>query len=201
MFIERPQWVGCGGVGGKVKQTMPLVRFFAGALVENFGGTSKRDGIYLWPGEYPLSTALRRKQAMARATSWVKAARSVSGIVIGYLIFVLGAWVVQEEILGGVSYHDDLTTIVLAGFLTPVAAAIGAIVTVIVAGRHPWLHLIPMFTLIVVETAYLYAKGRVDGPLWFETAAGASLIVGGMAGVLFWPLLSKWRWADHASSA
>ena len=46
-----------------------------------------------------------------------------------------------------------------------------------------------MFTLIVVETTYLYTQGRVDGPLWFEAAAGASLIAGGMIGALIWQLL------------
>ena len=113
----------------------------------------------------------------------------MAGIVIGYVLFVAGAWVVQETMPGGVSYHDDLTTLALAGVLTPMAAAVGAIVTVSIAGRRPWLHLIPMFTLIVVETTYLYTQGRVDGPLWFEAAAGASLIAGGMIGALIWQLL------------
>ena len=71
------------------------------------------------------------------------------------------------------------------------AAAAGAIVTASIAGRHPWLHLMPMLALIVVEMAYLYTQGRVDGPLWFETAAGASLIAGGAIGALIWQLLSK----------
>jgi hypothetical protein len=119
---------------------------------------------------------------MSKANGWIKITRSVLGIVIGYLIFVLGAWVIQEAILGGVSYHDDLTTIALAGVLTPLAASVGAIATVIIAGRNPWLHLIPMFTLIVAETSYLYAQGRVDGPLWFEAGAGASLIAGSIIG-------------------
>ena len=51
----------------------------------------------------------------------------MAGIVIGYVLFVAGAWVVQETMLGGVSYHEDLTTIALAGVLTPMAAAVGAI--------------------------------------------------------------------------
>ena len=31
----------------------------------------------------------------AMASSWIKAGRSVAGIVIGYLVFVSGAWFVQ----------------------------------------------------------------------------------------------------------
>jgi hypothetical protein len=115
------------------------------------------------------------------------------------LIFVFGAWVVQEAILGGVSYYDSLKTIALAGVLTPMAAAVGAIIAVIIAGRHPWLHLLPMVILIVAETTYLYTRGRVDGPLWFETAAGASLIAGAIIGALAWQLLSKRRWVARIS--
>ena len=136
-------------------------------------------------------------EAMSGANVWVKATRSMVGIALGYLIFVIGAWVVQEALLGGVGFHDDLTTILLAGILTPVAAAVGAIVTVSIAGRHPWLHLIPMFTLIVAETTYLYTQGRVDGPLWFETAAGASLIAGGIIGAMVWELILKRHWTDR----
>lgn len=134
---------------------------------------------------------------MSGANVWVKATRSMAGIALGYLIFVVGAWVVQEALLGGVGFHDDLTTILLAGILTPVAAAVGAIVTVSIAGRHPWLHLIPMFTLIVAETTYLYTQGRVDGPLWFETAAGASLIAGGIIGAMVWALILKRHRTDR----
>ena len=134
---------------------------------------------------------------MSGASVWVKATRSMVGIALGYLIFVIGAWVVQEALLGGVGFHDDLTTILLAGILTPAAAAVGAIVTVSIAGRHPWLHLIPMFTLIVAETTYLYTQGRVDGPLWFETAAGASLIAGGIIGAMVWELILKRHWTDR----
>ena len=71
---------------------------------------------------------------MSGANVWVKATRSMAGIALGYLIFVVGAWVVQEALLGGVGFHDDLTTILLAAILTPVAAAVGAIVTVSIAG-------------------------------------------------------------------
>jgi hypothetical protein len=121
--------------------------------------------------------------------------RSVAGILIGYVIFVLGAWFVQEVLLGGVSYYDDLTTIVMAGLLTPVSAAIGAVVTAAIAGRRPWLHIMPMVLLIAIETSFLYSKGLVDGPLWFEAAAGSSLIAGAAAGVLVWQLAMRRGWA------
>lgn len=130
-------------------------------------------------------------------TGWKAIGRSIAGIVFGYITFVLGAWVVQEAILGGVSYYDNLSTLVLAGLLTPISAAIGAIVTIEIAGRRPWLHLIPMFVLITVETTFLYNRGLVDGPLWFEAAAGASLIAGAIVGILIWARIRPRFWT-HA---
>ena len=133
-------------------------------------------------------------------TRWIWMARSIVGIVLGYLVFVLGAWVAQEVLLGGVSYYDSFSTIALAAILTPAAAVIGAIVTIAIAGRRPWLHLLPMSALIVVETTYLYANGLVDGPLWFEAAAGASLIAGAAVGGLIWPLFTSRAMRPSAGS-
>lgn len=133
---------------------------------------------------------------MTLTAGWPPIARSIIGIVVGYIVFVLGAWFVQETLLGGVSYYDDLVTLALAGLLTPVAAAIGAVVTAAIAGRRPWLHIVPMATLIAIETGYLYSKGLVDGPLWFEAAAGASLIAGAAAGVIIWQFATRRGWAQ-----
>lgn len=117
---------------------------------------------------------------------WFSVVRNILAIVVGYIVFVLGAWVVQESLLGGVSYFDPPGKLILAGLLTPVSAAIGAVVTLVIAGRRSLLYLLPMSALIVAETTYLYRSGRVDGPLWFEAAAGASLIIGAVVGALLW---------------
>lgn len=110
-------------------------------------------------------------------------AQSILAIVVGYVIFVLGATVAQETILGGVSYQNSRPEIlVAAGLLTPLAAAIGGAFTAAVAPKRPLLHLVPMALLIIVETTTLYMLGRVDGPLWFEAAAGLSLVAGAVAG-------------------
>jgi hypothetical protein len=114
--------------------------------------------------------------------------RSLCGIVIGYIVFVAGAWVAQEAILGGVSYYDTLPIIALAGIFTPLSAVLGAWVTAAIAKTRPFRHIVPMCILIAVETTYLYRTGKVDGPLWFEALAGASLIIGAIIGAV------SWRW-------
>lgn len=109
--------------------------------------------------------------------------RSILAVVLGYGVFVLGAFIAQESILGGVSYRDSSLLILLAaGILTPWAAVLGGAVTALVAPVRPFAHLWPMTLLIVAETSYLYLDGRVDGPLWFEAGAGASLVVGAWLG-------------------
>ncbi len=116
----------------------------------------------------------------------LRTGRSAAAIVIGYALFVVGAWVAQEAILGGVSFHDSLGTLILAGLLTPVSAVIGGLVTAALAGTRPFLHTVPMCLLITLETTYLFTTGKVDGPLWFEASAGASLVVGALIGVWLW---------------
>lgn len=116
--------------------------------------------------------------------------RSVVGILIGYLVFVLGAWLVQEPLLGGVSYADSLGVLAAAAILTPASAVIGAMTTVAIAGHRPYHHIVPMCLLIIIETTYLYRTGRVDGPLWFESAAGGSLVIGAIVGAWLW---SRWE--------
>ncbi len=100
---------------------------------------------------------------MAIAISWATFARSALGITVGYILFVLGAAAAQELILGGVSYHDPLPKLALAGILTPLAGVIGGFVTAFIAGRKPYLHVAPMCALISVETAFLYARERLTG--------------------------------------
>lgn len=120
--------------------------------------------------------------------SYSQIMRSLCAIVIGYFVFVIGAWVAQEAILGGVSYSDRILIIAVAGIITPLSAMSGAWITVAVARKRPFLHITPMCILITVETTYLYQTGKVDGPLWFEAMAGASLIVGAVIGA------ASWRW-------
>jgi hypothetical protein len=67
-----------------------------------------------------------------------------------------------------------------------VAAAVAGFAIALIAGTRPYLHLIPMCALIVAETAYLYSRGLVDGPIWFEASAGLSLILGAVAGAYLW---------------
>ncbi|MBP6012051.1 MAG: hypothetical protein KBA31_07475 [Alphaproteobacteria bacterium] len=123
---------------------------------------------------------------MSYVRSGLELGRSALAMVSGYATFVVGAFVAQETILGGVSYHDSLGKLVAAGLLTPLAAIIGGALTAALAGTRPFLHILPMCALIIVETTYLYTSGKVDGPLWFEAAAGGSLVVGAVIGAWAW---------------
>ena len=73
-----------------------------------------------------------------------------------------------------------------AGILTPLAAVIAGFVVALIAGTRPYLHLVPMSALIIAETGYLYSRGLVDGPIWFEASAGAALILGAGLGAFLW---------------
>jgi hypothetical protein len=79
---------------------------------------------------------------------------------------------------------------VVAGFAV---AAIG--------GVRPYLHLVPMCGLVALETAFLYSRGLVDGPIWFEASAGLSLIIGAVAGAYIWTRLTAGRPGDARTAA
>jgi hypothetical protein len=112
--------------------------------------------------------------------------RSTAAIIVGEVLLYAGTWLVQEPIFGHVTYSDNLATLIGAGLLTPVAALIAGFAVALIAGVRPYLHLVPMCALIVVETIYLFSRGLVDGPLWFEASAALSLILGALAGAWLW---------------
>ena len=110
--------------------------------------------------------------------------RGTLAVICGYIVLVLLATLVQEIWLGGVSYRNSSnTTLVLAGVFTPLSAVVAGYVIASIA--HRWLiaHALPVCLAIAVETTFLYRTGRVDGPLWFEALAGASLIGGVFLGM------------------
>lgn len=108
---------------------------------------------------------------------------SAAAVAAGYILLVLLSTLVQEAWLGGVSYRDSsLKTLILAGIFTPVAGVIAGYATATIARRRPFLHALPICLAIAVETTVLYRTGKVDGPLWFEALAGATLIGGVILG-------------------
>jgi hypothetical protein len=100
------------------------------------------------------------------------------GAIAGYVVVALASTLVQEVWLGGVSYRNsDRSVLILAGAFTPLCAFLGGLVSALVATHGRWLAALLLNAVIAVETTYLYATGRVDGPLWFEAGAGMALIV------------------------
>jgi hypothetical protein len=117
----------------------------------------------------------------------VQTLRSVGGVVLGYVALVLASMFVQQTIFGGVSFQNSPTlTLVLAGLLTPLAAALAGLATAVIAGRAPVWHVIPLCLAICAETTFLYSTHKVDGPLWFEGGAAIALVVGAIVGAGTW---------------
>jgi hypothetical protein len=113
--------------------------------------------------------------------------RCVGGIVLGYITLVLASAFVQQTMFGGVSFHHSpISTLVLAGLLTPVAAVLAGPVTAVVAGRAPIWHVMPLCLAVCAETIFLYTTHKADGPLWFEGGAGLALVIGALVGAWAW---------------
>ena len=105
-------------------------------------------------------------------------AMSLLAVVAGYATLAIGSTLVQEVWLGGVSYQQSpRSTLILAGIFTPLCAFAGGAVAAAVGRRAPLWAGAALSMIIVVESTYLYATGRVDGPWWFEAGAAAALVV------------------------
>ena len=113
--------------------------------------------------------------------------RTLTAVVLGYIVLVLASTFVQEYLFHGVSYHrSPLSTLIGAGILTPFSGVLAGLTTAAIAGRAFVLHVVPVCVWISIETSILYARHIVDGPLWFEGSAGLMLIAGCVAGALVW---------------
>ena len=100
----------------------------------------------------------------------------MAALVAGYAIVALVSTLVQEAWLGGVSYqHSSLRVLILAAIFTPAGGVLGGLVAGSIGRRAPLTHGLALFALVAAETTYLIVTHRVDGPVWFEAGAGATL--------------------------
>lgn len=101
----------------------------------------------------------------------------LAGVVVGYALMVVLITLVQETVFGGVGWYESpLPELAAAGALTCAAGAVGAGAGTWIARRSRLVGRV-MAALVVVETTTLLLTGRLDGPLWFDLLAAASLIV------------------------
>lgn len=127
--------------------------------------------------------------------------RSLVAIVLGYVTMVACAWFAQEVLFPGVKWGSPAGPLLALGICTASLAGLGGVVTAVVAPRRPYLHLLPMTALIMLETGYLYARGIVRGPLWFEGMAGASLVAGIFIAAWLWLALQPRLFGSTAAAA
>ena len=111
-------------------------------------------------------------------------------VVAGYFVLALASTLVQEVWLGGVSYQrSPIRVLVLAGIFTPACGLLAGLVVAKVGQRARVPASVVLALLVALETVYLFLTGRVDGPLWFEAAAGLAVAVAVLLGA--WLLVPK----------
>lgn len=122
----------------------------------------------------------------SRSRILLKIGRSILGMVLGYALFVFGTIVGRMPFPELSYYSSSTTTLVAAALVIPWAGVVGGFVTAAIVPSRPFLHILPACLLIVAESTYLYVTGIADGPLWFETGAALSLVVGYGVGAAAW---------------
>lgn len=120
--------------------------------------------------------------------------RGVVGGFGGYAAMGGLITLVQENWLGGVSYHtSSLTVLAVGGFFAFLSAVAGGFIASLIAPHRPAWVGIAMCALAVAETTWLIRAGRTDGPLWFDVAAAGSLLAGMMLGACWRSLVACCR--------
>ena len=102
----------------------------------------------------------------------------IAGAICGYGAMVVLIALVQETWFGGIRWGvTPLGTLLVAGFFTMLAAAVGAVLATAIARSHRRVPALIMSLLVAIETTTLVVTGRVGGPLWFDVLAALSLVV------------------------
>ena len=100
-------------------------------------------------------------------------------LVAGYAAMIVGIFIAQEALFGGVTYQETpLPQLLIAGALTTASAAIGGAVAAMIFGKPFYPPCLAMSFLVVAESVYMVSTGQMPGPVWFDATASASLVVG-----------------------
>ena len=133
------------------------------------------------PNQAPQSAFSTRDETLLSALKIVSI--GYAALICGYAVLATLSTLVQETWLHGVSYkHSTLNVLLLAGLVTPLCGIPAGLVVGLIGRRVPLAHGIALCAIVATETTFLFATHRVDGPLWFEASAGASVGAGVLVG-------------------
>ncbi len=123
---------------------------------------------------------MQSRRASGRVRRSVELLLAVLG---GYATMFLLILAAQEGLFGGVSYRTTpLPQLLLAGVLTNIGAVAGGAVAARIYGKQWFLPALCLCGLVVLETSYMILSNKLDGPVWFDVLAAASLLVGLLLG-------------------
>jgi len=97
--------------------------------------------------------------------------------VVGEIILIILTTVAQEVLVDGVSLNTSSNPdLIIGGIATLVAGAIAGAVATLIVGNNDKLPVLIICILIVVESTYLIASGKVSSPIWFDILSAIALI-------------------------
>ena len=97
--------------------------------------------------------------------------------VVGEIILIILTTVAQEVLVDGVSLNTSSNPdLIIGGIATLFAGAIAGAVATLIVGNNDKLPVLIICILIVVESTYLIASGKVSSPIWFDILSAIALI-------------------------
>jgi hypothetical protein len=122
----------------------------------------------------------------------LKAARSLVGIIVGYIVIVVGTVLAFEVFLGGIGYYKStllvLTIASVAAFITGLA---GGFVGAWLGGKPYLLQAGGVLLLLTLDTTFVITSGVSNDPLWFDLIGALTLMTSALMGGFLKDKISK----------
>ncbi len=99
-------------------------------------------------------------------------------IFVGELILILATTFAQEVLFDGISLASPWPTLIAGGLATFLAAVLAGYAARFIIKEPIKIVAIVISLLIVIETSYLISGNKTADPVWFDSLAGISLVLG-----------------------
>ena len=112
--------------------------------------------------------------------NWI--ARTALGVVLGYAVGVALGIMVQFSWFERLSWGASLSSLLLSGIFTCLAAAVAGAVATVIAMPRSALAAAIIAALLILQTLALFLSGKLPNPWWFERIVTAALVISVLAG-------------------
>jgi hypothetical protein len=122
----------------------------------------------------------------------LKLLRSLSGVLLGYIVIVVCTTAGFKPLGGIVHLHAPLRIQAAGALVAILSGLLGGVTAALVAGRHPVRHAAGVLIFLFIDTGVVLSRGSTD-PVWFDLAGSATLMLATVSGGVLYRLVTQRR--------